>query len=442
MIKKIIITIIISYASLAAVYAQELNSAPRIVIMDIMSNSLSGNDTKMFTDVLRTELYKIDYFSIVERGVIQQYLIEDGITNVKDLEDSSLLTLGKKMDVEKLLVCTMNSYDKTTVLNIRIIDVVSSNLDFTENIFLQDNNQIFDAIQDLVLKIELYYIEKYQNGDPVTAKDKLYKTWMRLGADDKTARKLTNIKVAPSIYLEMRQYDILFTTYDYYDVIKAGYEINNMNTFFKEGISYYQIKKAFSLGIVDLENYKNNFKPEDYTFLEYIDAYEHNILSPEDYAEYKKGFKKFEFLLGLGGVANDIPIANADTKFFLIQAAAEYYITDYQRGLSKASTEMGIYLMNAYIPSPYVQANAYIGKFPFYLKTSVGVSAEVFLAGHFGVFAKIGLEVNSLFEFNIMTTFAGSQPKVSYTDFETKEGEEGYLGISFPYMAAIFTYKF
>ncbi len=423
------------------VFAQEKPEIPKIVILDIMSQTVPQNDLKMFTDILRTELYKLDYFNIVERGVIQQYLKDAGLANKLQIEDSMLLEIGQSMDVDKLLVCTLNSYADTIVLNIRIIDVKTSYLDFTENIYIQDNNQIFDALKDLVLKIELYYIEKSKNGDPLSHREKLYQTWKLLGADEKVATDLSSLKINPAKYLDMRQYDITFLPDNYLEVVKSDYDEQNLYLFFKEGIPYKTIKKAFSLGLFDIENYKENFKKEGYTFTEYLTAYENNIVTPEDFAEYKKGFKKLQFHLGLGGVANDLPIANADFTFFLLQTSAEYYISNFQRGLSKASTEMGLYFMNVIAPSPFFQINAYIGQFPFYLKGSVGVVAEVFFGGHIGVFGKLGVEVNSLFEFNLMYTFAGTQPKISYTDFKTKIDEPGYEGIIFPYMAALFTYK-
>lgn len=418
---------------------------PRIVVMDIMSDTMSTSEIKMFTDILRTELYKLDYFNIVERGVIQQYLEDSGFENTKAIEDSSLLSLGKSLNVEKLMVCTMNSYADTNVVNIRIIDTESSNLDYTENIFLQNQNQTFDALKDLVLKIELNYIERAELGDPLSARDKLRKTWKLLGADDNSAEKLSGFKLNPSNYMDMRQYDINFTPANYLEVYKAGYDEVRLIEFFQEGISFNFIKKAFSLGVVDLKNYKENFKRENYSFAEYLDAYEHHIMTPEDYAEYKKGYKKLEYLLGAGGVANALPITNADTKFFLLQGGVEYYISDYQRGFSKTSAEMGIYLMNAFLPAPYFQVNMYMGKFPFYGKLSVGGHAELLFGGSAAAFVKLGAEVNSLFEFSFMVAFAGTQPEVSYVgifnDQKTKE-DEGYVDIDYPYMAATFLYKF
>jgi hypothetical protein len=54
---------------------------------------------------------------------------------------------------------------------------------------------------------------------------------------------------------------------------------------------------------------------------------------------------------------------------------------------------------------------------------------------------RLGVEVDSRFEFNFIMVFGGTQPNVSYTDLDAHKGEEGYVPINFPYYGALFTYK-
>ena len=134
--------------------------------MDIMSASFSDSDVRMFTDILRTEIFKLNHFKIVERGVIQQIIQEQEMKVSGMVADSTLLEIGKLLSVEKLLVCRIDTMGETTAFNIRLIDVESSILDFTENVFIKDKNMIFDAIKDIVLKIELYYVVMGADGTP------------------------------------------------------------------------------------------------------------------------------------------------------------------------------------------------------------------------------------------------------------------------------------
>ena len=358
------------------------------------------------------------------------------------VEDSTLLEIGKLLSVEKLLVCRIDRLGDTTAFNIRLIDVESSLLDFTENVFIKDENMIFDAIKDIVLKIELYYVVMSADGTPGNRLENIKKKWYLLGASDNELQHLLEINADPEKYLEIRQYDITFKLTDYIEILDRSIQPETIKLFFQKGIPYEQVTEAISYGIVDLNNFEEQFLPLGLSFKDYLDAYSKHVVSANDYLEYKKGYRKNRLVVGGGGVANDFPIINSEFKFFMATVAWEYFYSDYQRGLTKYSSEVGINLMNMFLPSPYLQFNAYAGTYPFYGKLSLGVIGEVFLGGHFGVFLRAGMEVNSIYEFNLIMIFMGTQPNISYTDLVTAKGEPGYVPIDFPYYGAVFVYKF
>lgn len=426
--------------------AQEEGGAPahvpQIAIIDVMSTTFTDSDIRMFTDILRTEVFKLNHFRIVERGVIQQLVMEQEFFLSGMVEDSTLLEIGRILAVEKLLVCRIDKLAETTAFNIRLIDVETSLLDFTENVFIKDENQIFDAIKDIVLKIELHFVVRGQDSSPENRLANLRKKWFLLGADEAQAQSLIERNTDPEGYLDIRQYDITFTITDYLDILDKGLQPETIKLFFQNGIPYDQVTKAISFGIVDLKNYKERFLPRNLTFTDYLDAYEKHIVSADEYIEYKKGYTKNKLVAGAGGIANDFPIFNSDFKFLMASVAWEYFYTDYQRGLYKYSTEVGINLMNFFLPSPYVQFNFYFGSYPFYAKASIGGLGEVFLGGHFGFLGRLGVEVAGTYEFNFVMVFLGSQPNVSYNNLDIQKGDPGYEEIDFPYFGAVFTYKF
>lgn len=445
--KKVVISIIAVLVSGISLFGQEEAPSgdldvPQIAIIDVLSTTFKGSDTRMFTDILRTEVFKLNHFKIVERGVIQQMLREQELSMSGLVDDSALLEIGRILAVEKLMVCRIDKLAETTAFNIRVIDVETSLLDFTENVFIKDENLIFDAIKDIVIKIELHYVIRDQNATPEDRLANLRKKWELLGASGEQARFLIEINAEPGEYLDIRQYDITFTVKDYIDILDKGIAPETIKLFFQNGIPYDQVTEALSYGIVDLKNYKERFEPLGLSFTDYLDAYSKHIVSAEEYREYKKGYTKNKLVVGAGGVANAFPIINSEFKFFMANVAWEYFYTDFQRGLYKYSTEVGINLMNFFLPSPYVQFNAYVGSYPFYAKFSVGGLGEVFIGGHFGILGRIGVEVAGTYEFNFVIVFYGTQPNVSYVDLSTRLGDSGYAPIDFPYFGAVFTYKF
>jgi hypothetical protein len=419
-----------------------VTEVPQIAILDVMSTSYEAEETRMFTDILRTEVYKLHHFRIVERGVIQQILQEQKLSMSGVMDDSKLLEIGRMLAVEKLLVCRIDEIAETTAFNMRIIDVETSLLDFTENVFIKDKNQIFDAIKDMVLKIELHYVIRGDQDNPQVRRRNQEKKWQLLGATEEQIEYLIRQNSNPQEYLDIRQYDVTFTVTDYIDILEKGIQPETIKLFFQNGIPYDQVTTAISYGIVDLKNYTGQFEPLGLTFGDYLDAYSKHIVSAEEYLEYKKGYRKNKFIGGLGGVANEFPILNSDFKFFLANVAWEYFYSDFQRGIYKYSMEVGLNLMNFFLPSPYLQVNFYAGSYPFYAKLGLGALGEVFIGGHFGALGRLGIEVDNTYEFTFLMVFTGTQPNVSYTNLDARIDDPEYSPIAFPYFGAVFVYKY
>lgn len=356
-----------------ALDAQEAESSragvPQIAVLDVLSESFEPSELRLFTDILRTEIFKANRFQIVERGVIQRIARQQEFDTLANADDSQLLELGQLVAADKLLITRLEQFSDTTALNIRLIDVETSILDFTENVFVVDQNDIFDALRDLAVQIDLHYDAGAQRDNPAANRQAEIQRWIRLGATGDQAEELVG-------------------------------------------------------GIEGA-----------------IDEYDRHILTAEEYLEFRDGYNRNRFVFGAGGVANSLPIANADFRFFLATVGWEYFVTPYQRNVVKASTEAGFVLMNGILPTPYVQVNAYTGVPPFYFKLAVGGAAEVFLGGHFAAFARAGIEITEGLEFNLLGAFFGTQPAVSYTDLSTAQGDPGYVGIDFPYVAAFFVFK-
>ncbi|MBN2738494.1 MAG: hypothetical protein JXR70_16050 [Spirochaetales bacterium] len=453
-LKKILIALII-FISLSGFSQENKNEAqktlnsemeiPAVAVMDVYSEGYDAGKTRVLTDFLRTELFKTQIFKILERGEIEKILAEHKLNVSGLVKDIDLLKIGEFLSVKKLLITTLGKFSDTTAINIRIIDVKTSLIDFTDNGFIQDENQIFDSIKDMVKKIELFYSVK---GDinPQNTTASLYKKWGLLGASEEQARYLMETNMEPESFLEIRQYDISFKIDDFITVIKSGWKVEDIRQFLQYGISYPQIQKALSYGIADLSNFRNSFAPKGLSFDDYLDAYANHIVSASEYIEFKEGYRKDRLVVGGGGVADMLPLANANLMFLTGHAAWEHYWTKYQRDWFKMSTEAGAEIMFSLnplgiIPIPFAQMNFYFGNYPFYGKLGIGGHAEVVYGGHFAMMMRLGIEILEQYEFSIVLLPIGTQPLITYSPGGAKQGEEGYDPINYPYFAAEFVYK-
>lgn len=404
---------------------------PQIAVMDVTSFSYDAGKTRILTEAFRSEIYKTHLFRIIERGAIQKIIEEQKLRMTGLTVDFDLMQVGKILNVEKIFICSIERFSNTIVLTSRIVDVSSSVIDYAENVFIKDENQIFQAIPEIVTKIQIYYAPVIYKlaGNNETNNEVLNKKWTLLGAKTNELNYLVDKRIDPEEYLSLRQFDISLNVMEYTKIKMAGWDTTVVKTFLQNGITYTSTEKAINLGIMRLDKYQT-FQQAGYNFDNYLQAYGNNITSVEEYAKFKLGFKKDRIKLGMGVVADQVPLSEAKYNFFILNAAWEHYWTEYQRNWFKWSSESGIYLLNAMDPVPYLQNNFYFGIHPFYFKTSFGALTEVFRSGHIGVFGKIGMEVLDNYEVEFMDVFYGANanPKVAQ--------------IEFPYYAFSISYKF
>lgn len=423
------------------------SDSPTIAIFVFSAGDGDEKSDRFLTDVLRTEIFKTRIFRIVERGVIQQVQERTQIKLTAD-SDASLLNLGKALNSDKMLICNLARYSGTQAVNVRVVDVKTSLIEYTENLFLQDDKQLLGGLKDLVIKLSLFYSSSKPDATPLSREARdlvLLQSWQYLNAGDELAAWLVEKQVQPDDFLELRQYDVNFNVTQFVKMKKTGLDTGIIRAFLQDGIPFNMVEKALDLGITKLTKYKAEFARRGVTFEQYLMAYEKNITTWEGYQEWQKGFRKDYFLAGVGGVADQFPLANADFKFAIGQMAWEHFWTSYNRDWAKYSTEAGFYFMSNSTerfpaPVPYAQFNAYFGQKPYYLKFGVGSHAEILLGGHFACALKAGLEIDEWMEMMFIVVPFGTQPRVSYADLSTKVTPQ-YGGIVFPYLGALFTLK-
>ncbi len=438
LMKRICFLALMCLFLLVSLFAQDAQPRPQIIIFDIATSSYDPGKSRLLTDVFRAELFKTRLFSIIEKGVVIEAGISGKLPAPDKADDAQLLQIGRAVKCDKLFICSVEKIATTIAISVRVVDVKTSLIDYTDNVFVVNESQIFDALKEIATKIEFFYTEGKRSADPASG---LAERWAMLGADEKSAAYLVAARIDPEVYLSIRQYDITFKPEQYVAILQSNIDPAIVKTFLQSGISYAQTERALALGITKLDRYREVFLKAGYGFEDYLLAFSKNIMSIKEYADYKRGYNTNYFNFGAGGVADSFPIANASYKFLLLKASWERFWTPYQRDFFKVSTDAGLFLMSLFAPVPFFQANAYLGTYPYYLKISLGGHAEVILGGHVGAYAQLGFEILEVLDFSAMLVFAGTQPKVSYDGLMIREGEPGYSKIIFPYAGFVVSYK-
>jgi len=416
-----------------------------LAVIDISTDKTDAASQRALNDIFRTELFKTGLFDLVERGKVLKILMEQSEQNLL-LAETDLVKIGQALEVQKILTARFFTIDGQTVLNCSMVDIATQKIEYTENIFSKENSGVVFTVKELVEKVSTFYkaskLAEAQNLD----EGGVVSQWKLLGASDGNTDKIIKHGGTLKQYYQIRQYDIRFTTDEYLSLLESQSSFEILESFLKAGVRYEEYKKSMRLGIYSMAAYEDNFAPLGISYSDYLHSYENQIYSGREYLRFSKVTAPGRLNLGLGGVASEFPVENAQFKMMMFQVSYEHYFSSIQRGSFKWSPEVGLFMMQGILPTPFVDVNAYVGKFPLYAKFGVGGYYEFIKGGHGALFFNAGCEVNQILEIRYMIIATGSQPKLSYVQYQGKyieKGEPNYdkVDITFPVMGVFFTAK-
>ncbi len=122
----------VSIDSEVVVQPEELEPTPvvkpsggmmRIAIMDLKANGIQEVTAKTVSNMLRSEIIKMDRFTVVERSQMNEIFKEQGFQQAACTEDSCAVELGKLLAARKMLLGEVSPIGKSIVITIRIVDV-------------------------------------------------------------------------------------------------------------------------------------------------------------------------------------------------------------------------------------------------------------------------------------------------------------------------------
>jgi hypothetical protein len=416
-----------------------------LAVIDISTQAFPDIDPRSLNDIFRTELFKTKLFDLVERGEVLKAIMSQKVINDK-LVEADLAKIGQALAVQKILTAHFFQIEGQAVLNCNIIDVNSQKIEYTENIYSKIGTGLLQPCRELVEKITLYYkTERMSDAKHMDAAGKAAQ-WSLLGASQDEIKIIEGKSGTLKQFYQIRQYDIRFTPSAYADLLESQSNFEILETFLKAGIRFDEYKKSMRLGIYSLAAYQDNFLPDNISFADYLTAYENQIYSGPEFKRFKKSNSSGRILVGAGCIVDKFPIADAAFAKGVIRIGYEHYFMNVRRGPIKWSPEVGLNLLNWYLPTPYACANFYLGKYPFYGKVGLGAYYEFVLGGHAAMFLNLGCELNQIIEVSYMLIPFGSQPRRSYNAYNgeyLKKDDPNFskVDIDFPYMGVFLNWK-
>ncbi|MBI4975968.1 MAG: hypothetical protein HZC28_00705 [Spirochaetes bacterium] len=408
--------------------------------MDITTVIFPGAQAKVLTDIVRTELFKQQAFRIIDRGLVEARLTEQRIAIDSLTNDSTLITAGKTSGADKILITTIERYNDTYSVSMRIVDLATSVIEFIELTSSHDETAILALIPEMVARIGMTYKSEAEMNLGDNRIEYSRRRWELIGVSAADIDYLTSNRISIGDYYDLKQYDARFTVEAFIAAKKAGWETKIIAQFLQAGISYPELARALKLGIVNLYNFRTQFKPRGLSFSDYLDAYERQIPTADAYLDYREHYRQDRLVFGLGWAADSVPVTSAVFSWPLGIAGWEHFWNREQRQWWKVSTSAGLALGDIMMPIPFLQSSFYAGAYPYFFTVGAGGYVDVVFGSHYAGYLRFGIEILESIELSWLSVW-GNQPNPSYYDFTTRVGSPGYRQVKYPFYCILFTWK-
>jgi hypothetical protein len=105
-----------------------------IAVSDLVGQGLDQSAASILSDRLRTELFKTGSITVLERGVMQDILKEQGFQQTACSSDTCIVQVGQLLGVSHMISGTIGKLEKLYTLDIRMFEVSSGKIIYSESV--------------------------------------------------------------------------------------------------------------------------------------------------------------------------------------------------------------------------------------------------------------------------------------------------------------------
>lgn len=141
MLKKITL-IIVLYFILFIPKSYANDKKIKLAIFDLQPIGVSTQIAITVSDILRSELFKIKLFTILERNEMNQILKEQGFQQSGLTKMNYAVKIGKLLSANRLLVGTVNKLGNAYIIDARIIDVEKGVVRYSDYVKVESESEL------------------------------------------------------------------------------------------------------------------------------------------------------------------------------------------------------------------------------------------------------------------------------------------------------------
>lgn len=136
-----------------------------IAIMDFRANNTDETLGGACADMIAEKLFSSKLFVLMEKSQMDKIARRNGFYEFNSTDPLQIQKLGKILNVEKLLAGSITFLD-TYIINVKVFDALTGEIDFTVEERISSVEKIDDAIAAIALAVERHYLGYYNlSGD-------------------------------------------------------------------------------------------------------------------------------------------------------------------------------------------------------------------------------------------------------------------------------------
>jgi len=122
----------------------------RIAMLELTPLSVTKDLATGVTDLVVTELVNCGQFEVLERMQVVKILNEQGFQQTGVTDTSKAIEAGKLLNADTVMVGTLQKFNTSFVLNVKIVDVNTGKIMFADKQVAKGNDKLIDASTLLV----------------------------------------------------------------------------------------------------------------------------------------------------------------------------------------------------------------------------------------------------------------------------------------------------
>ncbi len=124
-----------------------------VAVMDMSAQNVSAGDAAVISDILRSELVKIETINVLERQNMQKILAEHAFQQTGCTSEECAVKLGKMLNVQRMVAGSLGKLGTQFYVNARVVDIETGKVVWSDSIEANSESALAKKMPTLASRI-------------------------------------------------------------------------------------------------------------------------------------------------------------------------------------------------------------------------------------------------------------------------------------------------